>query len=465
MMDDAAFLEPLAAGFAPASRGDWLSLAEKTLKGASAASLRSTTADGITLEPLYAGDDAPAPASLTPGAAGWDVRARIAAGGDANARALEALGGGADSLLVESFDGGAELSATLDGVLFEVASVALDAGFAGPAAARRLDHLAKAAPTAKLAFHLDPLGAFAAEGISPGPIETHLEAAANLAAGLAQTYPRASLFLAGGVAAHEAGAPAALEIALAAASALAYAKAMVGAGMEMADAWRAIVLAVSVDAEPLAGVAKLRAARRVWDRMTQACGASAPASLEARSSRRMLARADHWTNLVRLTAAAFAAAVGGAQVVVLDAFTEPLGESLEPLALRQARNIPLILREEARLAAPVDPAAGAWAIEAHTQALARAAWERLNAIEREGGVLAALRSGSIAAATQAGREALQAALAEGRLRLVGVTDYVSGEAKSAGEASPRLHPAAARLPGPDSRCPALAPIRLEDLAT
>ena len=39
----------------------------------------------------------------------------------------------------------------------------------------------------------------------------------------------------------------------------------------------------------------------------------------------MLTRADPWTNLVRLTSAGFGAAVGGADAVVLGAFTDALG--------------------------------------------------------------------------------------------------------------------------------------------
>ena len=43
----------LAAAFEPADKADWLTLVEKTLKGASIESLRGMTADGGTVEPLY----------------------------------------------------------------------------------------------------------------------------------------------------------------------------------------------------------------------------------------------------------------------------------------------------------------------------------------------------------------------------------------------------------------------------
>ncbi len=90
-------------------------------------------------------------------------------------------------------------------MLLDLAPVALDAGFLGPKAADWLGALAKAAPNAPLAFHLDPLTAFAVAGVSPGPIESHVFNAATVASRLAGTYAKASLFLATGRAAHEAG--------------------------------------------------------------------------------------------------------------------------------------------------------------------------------------------------------------------------------------------------------------------
>ena len=78
-------------------------------------------------------------------------------------------------------------------------------------------------------------------------------------------------------------------------------------------------------------------------------------------------------NLLRLTAAGFAAAVGGADALVLEPFTQPLGRPT-PFARRQARNAQLVLMEESGLVRVADPAGGAWFLEAQTDQLARAAW-------------------------------------------------------------------------------------------
>jgi methylmalonyl-CoA mutase len=467
-------LVPLATGFAPPDRQAWLALVEKTLKGAPIESLTRRTLEGLEIRPLYEAVTGAFPAKPGPG---WDLRALVRAGGPAaaNADALADLAQGAGSLLVRIDPSGETgvaigsadaLARVLDGVLLEVAPVALDAGFLGAKAADWLGAAAKGAPAAQLAFHLDPLSAFALAGESPGPIEAHLIAAATVAARLAETYPKASLFLASGRAGHEAGGGEALELALAAASALAYAKALVRAGLPAADAFGRIVLGFAVDADYFLSLAKLRAARRVWARLTQACGAAGAARIEARSSGRMLTRADPWTNMIRLTAAAFAGAAGGADAIVLGAFTDALGAPTA-FARRQARNIQLVLAEEAHVGRVIDPAGGAGYLETLTDEIARAAWSRFQAIEAAGGVVRALESGHIAEFVAQSRAEIAARIERREAKVLGVTDFPihdgvapelsTVEATAAEAPSPRL-------PGPDSRCPPLVPVRLEDLA-
>jgi methylmalonyl-CoA mutase N-terminal domain/subunit len=179
---------------------------------------------------------------------------------------------------------------------------------------------------------------------------------------------------------HEAGGGEAEEVAFAAASAVAYAKALVRAGLPMADAFARITLGLSADADYFLTMAKLRAARAVWARIAGACAAHPTARVEARSSRRMLTAKDAWTNMIRLTAAGFGAAVGGADAVVLGNFTDALGLPT-PFARRQSRNAQLVLMEEAHVGRVADPAAGSGYVEALTDQIAREAWARFQAIE------------------------------------------------------------------------------------
>ncbi|MDR3512028.1 MAG: methylmalonyl-CoA mutase family protein [Caulobacteraceae bacterium] len=472
---------PLAGDFAAPTRADWMKLVDKTIKGAPFETLVGHTDDGLPIQPLYRADDAAAPArpalAARDEARAWDLRTLIAHPDPAraNAEALEDLEGGASSLVVRIDPtgetgvavGSAEgLARVLDGVVLELASVAIDAGFLGPKAADWLAAAAKSSPSARLDFHLDPLGALAQAGASPGPIEAHLISAANTAARLAEPYPRASLFLASGRVAHEAGAGEALELGFAAASAVAYAKALVRAGLSMDEAFARIGLGLAVDGDYFVSIAKLRAARAIWSRIAGACGASAPARIEARASHRMIARRDPWTNMLRLTAAGFAAAAGGADAIVLGCFTDALGLPTG-FARRQSRNTQLVLMEEASLGRVCDPAGGAWYLESLTDELARAGWAAFQAIEAEGGAAAALASGHVAREAGQVRARRQAAIAEGRIKLVGVTVYPNAnEAEVQVETPDRrafaVEAPSPRLPGPDASAPPLTPIRLAE---
>lgn len=471
---------PLAADFGAPSREAWLALVEKTLKGGSIDKLASKTRDGLAVQPLY-GPEAGSAAAVRAQPKGaerpWDLRARTRHPdpAKANAEILADLEGGAASVLVAIDPAGEtgvavasqeDLGRVLSGVLLDLAPVALDAGFLGPQAADWLAALAKNAPQAPLAFHLDPLSAFAEKGASPGPVESHIVAAATTGVRLSRAYPKASLFLASGRVVHEAGGTEAQELAFAAASALAYAKALVRQGMTAQEAFERIVLGLSTDGEYFTAIAKLRAARLVWAKIAAACGAHASAVIEARSSDRMLAGLDPWTNLIRLASAGFGAAVGGADAVCLGAYTDALGLPTA-FARRQARNTQLVLMEESNLGRVADPAGGAWFLEKLTDDLARAAWTKLQAIEAAGGIVAALTSGLIAGEVADAAKARVQAIAKRKEGLVGVSEFPDlagnpvevepADAKAFAKTGPNT-----AKPGPDNHCPPLAPARLAE---
>ena len=121
----------------------------------------------------------------------------------------------------------------------------------------------------------------------------------------------------------------------------------------------------------------------------------------------MMTRADPHTNLLRTTIAAFSAGIGGADSVLVHPFTEALGVA-DGHARALARNIQHLLLEESNLHRVADPAAGSGAVEALTDALAERAWSEFQAIEREGGLVESLRSGSFSGRISEARQALAA---------------------------------------------------------
>lgn len=463
----------LADDFPAAPREEWLSLVEKTLKGQSFEdALISRTVGGLSIQPLYT--EGPAnPRDLRPRDATrpWDLRTVVAHPDPARANAdiLKDLEQGAASVLIRidptGQDGVAvasaeDLARVLDGVLLDLAPVTLDAGFLGPKAADWLATLSKGAPNAPLAFHMDPLSAFARTGASPGPMESQLVSAATVGARLHAAHPKAGLMLASGTVVHEAGGGESEELAVMSAAAVAYARTLVRAGLSMEEAFGAITLGVSVDGEYFTSIAKVRAVRVLWARITAACGVDLPARVEVRSSRRMLTRKDPWTNLLRLTAAGFAAAVGGADAIVLGAYTDAIGLPTT-FARRQARNTQLVLMEEANLGRVADPAGGSAYLETLTDQIARAAWGGFQAIEAEGGLIEALSKGVVAKAVTATRDAWLSA----PRKILGVNAFPNAVEAPVEVETP--DPAAfakpvpdLRIPGPSASCPALSAVRL-----
>lgn len=449
-----------AAHFPSPPLDRWTALARKALKDAPLEGLSRTDGDGLEIAPLYADGGAPVLSAPRPSLAegrAWDLRVLVEAEApvQTNAAILDELNGGAASAVLT----GAALvdpdvlSRALEGVALELAPIGLDAGVQGAAAAGALAVAAKGSPRARLMLHLDPVSAFARDGGAPRAIETEVAQAAATAARHAQPYPAATLFLASGRAAHEAGGTVGQELGFALASAAAWLRAGTEAGLSVERTLAGTVLGLSVDAEYLDGVAKLRAARLMWRAFARAAGVETAAIIEARSSGRMLGARDPWPNLLRLTAAGFAGAVGGADAVILDGFTAAVGAP-DAFARRLARNTQLVLMEEAHLGRVDDPAAGSWFLDARTRDLAQAGWAEFQRIETEGGLVAALKAGTIQSRVAQARSAREAAYAEGGAVLIGVNRFVDPEPRPA-TAAPR-EPAA---PSPGDACVPLTPVR------
>ena len=165
-------------------------------------------------------------------------------------------------------------------------------------------------------------------------------------------------------------------------------------------------------------IAKLRAARWLWAQAVRAFDPREEASclmrLDVRTSRLNKSIYDPYTNLLRVTTEAMAAAIGGCHHLTV----EPFG-FVPHLALGVQR----ILRDEAHIDTVADPAGGSYFVEALTDSLAQQAWKLFQQVEAAGGYRKAVESGSLAAALSATLAARQKAVALRRRTLVGVNNY------------------------------------------
>lgn len=174
-------------------------------------------------------------------------------------------------------------------------------------------------------------------------------------------------------------------------------------------------------------IAQQRALRLLWANALPAFEVAphhaALLKLHCRPSRRIVFAPDPDTNLLRLTTTTMAAVIGGCDSLEITSYDAATDTGATPFGQRQARNIALLLREEARLAHAVDPAAGAYYLETLTDQLARDAWTIFQRLETEGGYRKA--HATIARLVAEQRAAQDAAESSGQQVRVGVNKFAS----------------------------------------
>jgi methylmalonyl-CoA mutase len=423
----------LMGSFDPRSHDDWVGVATKALKTTPFDKLKSTTADGIVIEPIYEGNPAPAPIGARAAGAPWAIVARIDIPGNrtANAQVLDDLVGGASGLelvtaespnangwgLTISCDGC--VKTLLAGVHLDLIPIRVDAGHRSAEVAKLLMAVAtEQGKTLDLAVIDDPVGLLAATGRLGAKAEDAIAAAAAGAA----DFPGTALEADGRVW-HAAGASEAQELAGLLSTAVTYLRALEAAGLDVADAAAKIGFTAVADQNQFRSIAKLRALTLLWGRVLEACGvAPAAPRLHVETARRMMANRDGFTNMLRTTIAAFAAGVAGAGSVTVLPFTQAIGLP-DAFARRVARNTQSILIEESNLHRVADPAAGSGLVDTETEELAELAWALFQAIEAEGGIVAALRSGSFHAKVAVTAKARLDAIAKRREPVTGVSEF------------------------------------------
>ncbi|MER9650367.1 methylmalonyl-CoA mutase subunit beta [Mesorhizobium sp. M0199] len=426
-----------------ADRQRWLALAEKALAGGSfEEKLVSHTDDAIRIEPLYERSVTAEPVVRANPGSPWIVSQRI---DDpdivrARAQALEDVAQGATGLSLV-FEGAPNafgyglprtaeaLEGVLDGVPLNRIQIRIDAHPWSRAVAdwlvafltKRRSDPAKL----NLSFGIDPAAIFAGTGRLRMSIEA-LQASMpqSLAHFFSMGVPGV-LLEADGRVFHNAGATEAQELGTMLASAVSYLRLFEKARQPLVYAAPHIGFALSVDQDQFVSTAKVRALRRLWARVQEACSIPpSTASIHAETSFRMMTAADPETNIPRTTIAAFAAAAGGADSIAILPHTIAHGLPAG-FARRVARNAQLIMANESHIDHVADPACGSGAVEALTAELCAAAWQEFQQIEAEGGVLTSLEQGHVQRRVQAASARRNAAYQAGERAIVGTTLHPS----------------------------------------
>lgn len=461
---------PFMDAFPTPGEAQWRTAVDKVLKGADfEKKLVGRTTDGIRIEPLYEAASEQAARPLRAEAGRWRVAARVDHPDvtEAARLALAELEGGADSLTL-AFAGApaargfglqattAEaLDAALDGVMLDLVRLRLDPAPGGRKQALLLADLAEkrghAPSSLQIDFGMEPIGVFARSGSLAVQMPELGKRIAETIATLKARGFTGPFLAADGRIWHEAGATEAQELGAVLATAVTYLRLLEAQGVTLAEARDAISFTLVADADEFATVAKLRAARLLWDRVQRACGLDPkPVFIHAETAWRSLTRRDPWVNLLRGTIAAFSAGVGGADSIGVQPFTAALGLP-DGFARRIARNTQLILLEEANLWRVADPAAGAGGFEALTQALCEQGWRKFQDLEAESsgditGIVGALANGHIQKGLARERGARAKAIATRREPITGTSEFPNLSEASVSVLAPPPAPA----PGSDA---------------
>jgi methylmalonyl-CoA mutase len=454
--------------FTPTSYEAWKAEAEASLKGAPFdKKLLTRTPEGITLQPIYTAADAVAEAGY-PGvfpftrgarpvgyrAGGWDVAQNVPQGTpkEFNQAIRSDLERGQTSVTLSldrasrlgldpdaaapgdvaccglSLSSLEDMAKALDGVDLAKIPVHLNPGpaplslFAVWAAYTKKKGVSLSAIEGS--YNADPIGDWLVEGTLPLTLDAALDQMAAVTRWGSDNMPK---FQTIGVRANtvlDAGGSSVQELAYAMAAGVAYLRAMTQRGLTVEQVVPRMRFTVGIGSNFFMELAKLRAVRQLWARVVEAFGGKTDAAmvLHAKTATWNKSAIDPYTNMLRTTSEAFSAVLGGCDSLHVSPFDEVIRSSDE-FSRRIARNTQIILREECHLDKVVDPAGGSWFVEWLTEQLASKAWAQFQAIEKAGGLVPVLISGSFQKEVEATAKEKWGALAARRNVVVGVNAY------------------------------------------
>lgn len=390
----------------------WKEKAEESLKGKKIQTLETITYENITLKPLYTREDEKGVPDF-PG--GPDFRRGNDPLGYVNKKwnVAQHISYDSPSALMQKLEkafkrGQTALSFELTDSLFEMKpdflSIVKEFDWKYPFAIDAEKLLSKSLRAfsnlqneecKKISGYIatDPISLFAVDGLMPSNGEKFLNEWADSIIEANEQVPNLRTVLINASIYHNGGANAVQEVAVSAALGVFYLQQLVDKGVELGQALSKMVFQFSIGSNFFMEIAKLRAARILWSKITEVYGAEKELrgmEISAQTSSFTKSVYDPHVNLLRAGNEAFAAVIGGIQYLHVTPFDQMANTT--DLSERIAQNTQLILQEEVNLQNIIDPAGGSWYVEELTRELAEGAWAFFKEIERNGGILEGLQS-------------------------------------------------------------------------
>jgi methylmalonyl-CoA mutase N-terminal domain/subunit len=274
----------------------------------------------------------------------------------------------------------------------------------------------------------DILKEFIARGTWVYPVEPSLRLVGDLIEFSTPRYPRANPVSVCGYHIREAGCTTAQEMAYGLAIARTYVELMLRRGLDVDDFAPRISFNFTCWGKIFEEVAKFRASRRLYARMMrERFGARNPRSWMFRTliggGGSAFTVQEPENNIVRGAYIALIAALSGAQTMALptydEAYTIPSAKA-QLIALRTMQ----ICAEESGAADTADPLAGSYYVEWLTNEMEKKIQEELAQVERLGGIVESIKSGSIQAEVARQAYLFEQKLLSGEIPKVAVNCYL-----------------------------------------
>jgi methylmalonyl-CoA mutase N-terminal domain/subunit len=224
----------------------------------------------------------------------------------------------------------------------------------------------------------------------------------------------------------EAGSTAVQEIAFTLANAKSYAEAAIAKGLDINIFGQRLSFFFNAHNHFFEEIAKFRAARRMWSKMSKDLGATNPKAqmlrFHTQTGGSTLQAQQSENNIVRVAIQAMAAVMGGTQSLHTNGFDEALSlptEHAAKLALRTQQ----IIAHESGIIDTVDPMGGSYFVEQLTNEIESAAWEYISKIDQMGGSVSAIEQGFMQKEIAASAYQYQKDIEDHNKTIVGVNSF------------------------------------------
>lgn len=440
---------PLFAEFSPPSYEEWVEATIKSLKGRPLSTLTSQTVEGIEIRPFYSQADI---ANLTylssqPGqppyqrgtkrqAQPWFITQTLpyATPQQFNHALLDDLRRGQTAVYlnpnITKMNHLPDLSTALAGIDFATAPIFIGGGQASlplvPLLAEHLQQTGQPLTAVQGGLFHDPLAELARNGGTAA--DDLYEASAKLMGWGAENVPTFTMLAVDTAVYHNGGANGVQELAFALATGVTHIRSLQKHGFDIGQIASQLRFIFAIGGDFFMEIAKLRAARLLWAQVIAAFGGDATAQkmqIHGETGTTNKSRLDPHVNMLRTSAETFAASVGGADTITTTSFNQSFATEPDEFAQRIARNQQIILQEEVSLSQLIDPVGGSYFVEWLTDQLAQKAWTLFQDIEQQGGMLAALKSGTAQKMVAETAVSRATALAKRKDVLVGVNRYAN----------------------------------------